>query len=95
MRKHKETEPSIAFEFDFSEDAPDVLWWIVSVPAGSPSNLRHYKWFSCEIQARSHAGSIRKSGGKLLAFHRYDRTGGEGLESIGESPTEDQSAKDH
>ena len=89
MRKRQETDPSIAFEFDFSEDAPEVLWRIVSLPAGSPSTLRHCKWFSNEIEARSHAGSIRKSGGKLLAFHRYDRTEREAPQSIGEDPTVD------
>jgi hypothetical protein len=89
MRKRQETDPSIAFEFDFSEDAPEVLWRIVSLPAGSPSTLRHCKWFSNEIEARSHAVSIKKSGGKLLVFHRYERTEGEVPKSIGENPAED------
>jgi hypothetical protein len=76
MQTLRKTEPSIAFEFDFPEDAPAVLWRIVSVPAGSPSDLRHAKWFFDEGEARHHADTIRQSRGQLLAFDRYDRSGG-------------------
>jgi len=73
MRTLIKTDPSIAFEFAFSENAPAVLWRIVSVPAGSPSDLAHAKWFSDECEARAHADAIRESRGKLLAYDRYHR----------------------